>query len=149
MNNGKHGQRTHSTKLAKNIPNAPKFICPNCLPKPKSLGFLWKKVSLGVRSPWVVHFLFYLAQRTQLVLSNSCSNLNSGLISVNKIWFSIRENLKISSVFSEGISPLEFDFRTISFHMICSQDGFLNLFFTYPELLLYFLELCNCLAFLI
>ena len=23
--------------------NAPKFICQNCLPKPKSLGFQWKK----------------------------------------------------------------------------------------------------------
>ena len=27
------------------------FICLNCLPKPKSLGFWWKKASLGVRSP--------------------------------------------------------------------------------------------------
>ena len=26
-------------KAAENTPNAPKFICPNCLPKPKSLGF--------------------------------------------------------------------------------------------------------------
>ena len=39
-----NGQRTHCTKmgadkLAKNTPNAPKFTCPNCLPKPKSLGF--------------------------------------------------------------------------------------------------------------
>ena len=44
MTNGKHGQGTHSTKmvadkLAKNTPNAPKSISPNCLPKPKSLGF--------------------------------------------------------------------------------------------------------------
>ena len=39
-------------KLFKNTPNAPKFICPNCLPKPRSLGFWWKKASLGVRSPW-------------------------------------------------------------------------------------------------
>ena len=33
----KHGQGTHSThmgadKSAKSIPNAPKYICPNCLP---------------------------------------------------------------------------------------------------------------------
>ena len=27
-------------------PNAPKFICPNCLPKPKSLWFWWKKASV-------------------------------------------------------------------------------------------------------
>ena len=40
-------------KWAKNTPNTPKFICPNCLPKPKSLGFRWKKASLGVHSPWV------------------------------------------------------------------------------------------------
>ena len=38
-------------KSAKNTLNAPKFICPNCLPKAKSLGFRWKKVSLGGRNP--------------------------------------------------------------------------------------------------
>ena len=37
---------------AENTPNTPKFICPIFLPKPKSLGFQWKKASLGVRSPW-------------------------------------------------------------------------------------------------
>ena len=31
-------------KLFENTPNAPKVICPNCLPKPKSLGFWWKKI---------------------------------------------------------------------------------------------------------
>jgi hypothetical protein len=55
--NGKHGQGTHSTKmgadkLTENTPNAPKFICPNCLFKPKSLGFRWKTASLDVCSPW-------------------------------------------------------------------------------------------------
>ena len=44
MNNGKHGQGTHCTKmgtdsLAGNTPIALEFICPNCLPKPKNLGF--------------------------------------------------------------------------------------------------------------
>ena len=38
-------------KMAENTPNTPKFICPNCMSKLKSLGFLWKKASLGVRSP--------------------------------------------------------------------------------------------------
>ena len=33
--------------------NAPKFICPNCLLKPKSLVFQRKKSSLGVTSPWL------------------------------------------------------------------------------------------------
>ena len=37
--------------LAENTQNAPEFICPICLPKPKSSGFQWKKASLGVRSP--------------------------------------------------------------------------------------------------
>jgi hypothetical protein len=42
--NENHGQGTHYTKmgadkLAENTPNAPKIICPNCLPKPKILGF--------------------------------------------------------------------------------------------------------------
>ena len=31
-------------KLAENTPNI--------LPKPKRLGFRWKKASLGIRSPW-------------------------------------------------------------------------------------------------
>ena len=57
MNNGKHGQGTHSIKmcadkLAENAENAPKFIWPICLPKPKSLGFWWKKASSSVRCPW-------------------------------------------------------------------------------------------------
>ena len=42
--NGAHTVTNLSTKmgadkLAENTPNAPKFIGPNCLPKPKSLGF--------------------------------------------------------------------------------------------------------------
>ena len=40
-------------KSDKNTPNAQKFICPNCLPKLKSLGFRWKKASLDVRSQWL------------------------------------------------------------------------------------------------
>ena len=43
-------------KLANNTPNAPKFICPNCLSKPKNLRFLWKKASLGVCSPCTTRF---------------------------------------------------------------------------------------------
>ena len=44
LNNRKHGQGTHCTKigadnLSKNKPNAPEFICPICLSKPKSAGF--------------------------------------------------------------------------------------------------------------
>ena len=40
----KYGQETHCTKigadgLAKNTPNAPEFICPVCLPKPKKSEF--------------------------------------------------------------------------------------------------------------
>ena len=48
MNNGKHGQGTHSMGAdisAENAPNAPEFICPICLPEPKSSGFQWKKAS--------------------------------------------------------------------------------------------------------
>ena len=52
MNNGKHGQGTHCTKmgadgLAQNTPIASEFICPICLPKPKSSGFQWKKDFIG------------------------------------------------------------------------------------------------------
>ena len=43
-NNERHGQGTHCTKmgadsLAENTPNAPEFISPIGLPKPKSSGF--------------------------------------------------------------------------------------------------------------
>ena len=49
---------THSTKMGadksgENTPYVPKFLCINCLPKPKSLGFRWKKASLGLRSPCI------------------------------------------------------------------------------------------------
>ena len=37
--------------LAENTPNAPEFICPICLPKPKSSEFPQKRASLGFRSP--------------------------------------------------------------------------------------------------
>ena len=37
--------------MVESTPNAPKCVCPIFLPKPKSLGFQWKKASLGVRSP--------------------------------------------------------------------------------------------------
>ena len=55
MNNGKHGQGTHCTKMDADsmTENTPKIICPICLPKLKSLEFQWKKASLGVRSPWL------------------------------------------------------------------------------------------------
>ena len=62
MNYGKYGQGTHSIKMgadgsAKNTPNASKFICPICLPKPKSVGFQEKRLHWAsvVRSP--NHFL--------------------------------------------------------------------------------------------
>ena len=44
--------------LAENTPNAPEFICPIYLPKPKSSGFQSKKASFGVRSPWEELILF-------------------------------------------------------------------------------------------
>ena len=36
--------------LAENAENAPEFIYPICLPKPKSSGVQWKKALLGIRS---------------------------------------------------------------------------------------------------
>ena len=33
--------------LAENTTNAPEFICPICLPKPKRSGFQWKKGFIG------------------------------------------------------------------------------------------------------
>ena len=61
---GKHGKRTQIIKMgadksAENTMSDSKDFSPICLPKPKSLGFLKKKFSLGVRSPWY----FVLSQK--------------------------------------------------------------------------------------
>ena len=40
------------SKSTKSFPNVQTFICPNWLPKPKSLVFRWIKASLGVLSLW-------------------------------------------------------------------------------------------------
>ena len=50
MENMDKGPGAHSTKMgadksAENTPNAPKLICPNCLPKPKN--FDERKASFG------------------------------------------------------------------------------------------------------
>ena len=68
MINRKHGQGTHCTKMgadgwAENTPNAPEFICPICLPKPKSSGFQWKKASSVVHSPWITWMLLCLVTK--------------------------------------------------------------------------------------
>ena len=47
----KNGQGIHCTKMGpdksiEKTQNDPEFICLNCLPKPKSLGFWWKKASV-------------------------------------------------------------------------------------------------------
>ena len=70
---------THSTKmgadkLAENTPNTPKFVYPNCLLKPKSLGFRWKKASLGGRSPCPLESV------QDMYFKNWASKLEIGLI---------------------------------------------------------------------
>ena len=55
--NGKNGQGTHSTKmgadkLTESTPNTPKFICPNCLPKPKSLVLWSNQLGCKTRTDW-------------------------------------------------------------------------------------------------
>ena len=44
--------------LAENTPNAQEFICPICLPKPKSSGFQWKKYFIylgnGINLKWIL-----------------------------------------------------------------------------------------------
>ena len=47
MENMDKGMRMGADSLAENTPNAPEFICPICLPKPKSSGFQWKKGFIG------------------------------------------------------------------------------------------------------
>jgi hypothetical protein len=52
LNNGKHQQGTHFTKMgaessAENTPNAPEFICPICLPKAQKFWNSMKKGFIG------------------------------------------------------------------------------------------------------
>ena len=59
MNDGKHGQGTHSTKMgdaksAENTPNAQNVSTQIVYPSSKVLDFDEKKVSLGVRCPWLI-----------------------------------------------------------------------------------------------
>ena len=62
--------------------NTPKFICPNCLPKPKSLGFRWKRLHWAsvVRASTIVsrhlesHFYFsYFCVGCMLLLRYVCA----------------------------------------------------------------------------
>ena len=47
MDKGHHSIKMGAYSSAENAENAPKFICPICLPKPKNLGFQWKKGIIG------------------------------------------------------------------------------------------------------
>ena len=75
MNNGKHGQGTHITKmgaesLAENTPNDPKFICPICLPNLSAQAQkFW--ISMKKRLHWasVVHVLTNIWPRLTLYSS--------------------------------------------------------------------------------
>ena len=81
------GEETHSTKmgadkLAKNTPNDPKLICPNCLPKsPKVLDFNEKKIrwmslvrgSVSVPTSFAAHVHFLL----ELFCQNTKSKFSS------------------------------------------------------------------------
>ena len=60
--------------LAENTPNAPEFICPICLPKPKSSGFQCKKASLGFRSPWywIISQTFWMKKGHFIFLTKFC-----------------------------------------------------------------------------
>ena len=76
MINGKHGKGTHSTKKGadKSAENTPKVFDPICLPKPKSLGFSKKKLSLSDRSPWLgdikenIDKIIYIHDNSQVIV---------------------------------------------------------------------------------
>ena len=59
-------------KLTKNTPNAPKFICSNCLPKPKSFGFGGEKKLHWVS---VVRALTHLDQTLMNLISKNLKTL--------------------------------------------------------------------------
>ena len=47
MDKGTHCTQMGADSLAENTPNAPEFIWPISLPKPKKSGFQWKKACIG------------------------------------------------------------------------------------------------------
>ena len=78
----KHGKGTHCTNMgadcsAQNTPNAPEFICPICLLKPKSSRFQWKNALFGVRNPWYV--VYTSIQVTGLFTESGWVNTKIGL----------------------------------------------------------------------
>ena len=105
MVDGKYGQGTHSTKMvadksANNTPSAPKLICPNCLPKPKSLGFRWKQASLCVRSPWLEDSLLYFQQfGFRIIWKLTIMILLSVISCVNQIW--IKTSIQTTFLFKK------------------------------------------------
>ena len=56
--------------LAENTPNVQNDFGPICLPKPKSLGFSKKKLSLGVRSPCARYTYSKLAVALEISLKS-------------------------------------------------------------------------------
>ena len=53
VNNEQHGWGTHCHKMgadssAEDAENAPEYMCPICLSKPKSSGLQWKKGFIGL-----------------------------------------------------------------------------------------------------
>ena len=64
-----NGQRTRSTKMgadkfAQNTPNTPKFICPNCLSKPKMLR--WASVVREINQALSERNSYYAALYCQM-----------------------------------------------------------------------------------
>ena len=81
---GTQSTKMGADKLAENIPNAPKFYCPICLPKPKRLVFLKKKNSLWVSVVCVLEHAFVLSPMynftsKEILLLLSTTYLLSGL----------------------------------------------------------------------
>ena len=61
---GTHCTKMCADKLAENNPKCPKIYLPNLSAQAKKLGFQWKKVSMGVRSPWFSQTSSRLADHT-------------------------------------------------------------------------------------
>ena len=81
-NNGLLMKKMGADKLSENTPNAPKFICPNCLPKSKSFGISMKKDFIGCPKSMFVSIICRPFVRK--VLSSRCS-----LISFHTIYASL------------------------------------------------------------
>ena len=102
---------------AENTPNDPKIFSPICLPKHKSLGFLKKKLSLGVHSP-CMKSLSLQGPR------DSCAKVKFHQRTINKTLFGIQSFFCSAKVQAAKKKSYDFFSEFTSIFRHCSDTYF-------------------------